>query len=125
MDFTKQYLTHSEYTQLGGTLPESAFNLLEHKARKKIDKRTYGRLINLDTQIQDVKLCVFDLIPILNENNSTILSESVDGYAITLMDKKELNKAIKNVIEEYLSECKLEDGTPYLYCGETRRTIVW
>jgi hypothetical protein len=117
MEFNNQYLTHAEYKALGGKLSESAFDLLEFEARKEVDRLTFGRLISLPTQIEEVKLCVFKLIGVINENKSTIKSESVDGYNITMLDKKELEKVITRTIESYLSECYLEDGTPYLYRG--------
>lgn len=117
MEFNNQYLIHAEYKALGGKLSESAFDLLEFKARKEIDKQTFKRLINLDKQVNEVKMCIYDLITIYNENNTTIKSESVDGYSITMLDKKELEKVITRTIETYLGECYLEDGTPYLYRG--------
>jgi Glu-tRNA(Gln) amidotransferase subunit E-like FAD-binding protein len=115
--FDGQYLTKTEYTTLGGSLTENAFNLLEYEARKKIDKYTQGRLIELTTQLKETKLCVFKLIDVLNENKTSIQSEGVDGYSITRMEKKELEKLIRTIITDNLSECKLEDGTPYLYLG--------
>lgn len=125
MEFKNQYLTFEKYQELGGTLKESAFNLLELEARKLVDKYTYGRLISLPTQKEETKICVLKLIGMINENNSTVLSESVDGYSITIMDKKELEKAYKGTITGCLSESKLDDGTPYLYAGKTRRNIIW
>lgn len=116
--FGTKYLTYSEYKNtLKGTLTEDAFNLLEFKARKQIDKMTLGRLKNLTNQINEVKLCINDLISILNENNTSILSESADGYSIQLMDKDTLERTLNIKIEGYLSECYLDDGTPYLYSG--------
>lgn len=117
MEFNNQYLTYREYMSLGGTLSHSAFNLLEYEARKKIDKETFGRLIDLTTQVQEVKLCVNQLVGVLNENRGTIKSVSVDGYSITRIDGKDLEKVYSNIVREYLSECKLADGTPYLYRG--------
>lgn len=117
MEFKNQYLTFSEYQQLGGTLSESAFKLLEFESRKEVDRLTFGRLISLPTQIEEVKLCVFKLIGVINENKSTIKSESIDGYSITLMDKKDLKIVLNDLIDKYLSECLLDDGTPYLYRG--------
>ncbi len=117
MEFENQYLIYDEYQELGGTLSESAFKLLEFEARKEVDRLTFGRLISLPTQIEEVKLCVFKLIGVINENKSTIKNESVDGYSITLMDKKDLESVLNGLIEKYLSECVLDDGTPYLYRG--------
>lgn len=125
MEFTGQYLTFGEYQSIGGSLTENAFNLLEYKARKKIDKYTSGRLIDLTEQLQEVKMCVNELISIENENNSTIKSENIDGYSYTTMTKDELKKAVYNTIKDYLSECELEDGTPYLYVGTDEVTTLF
>lgn len=127
MDFTKHYLTFAEYTALGGTLQETPFNVLELKAQKEIDKYTFGRLQTLPTQINEVKTCVYELISKLNsyqnaDKNNGISSESTDGYSVSYGSKtsdsvSSMNKDIENCVKTYLSECKLEDGTPYLYCG--------
>jgi len=124
MEFGKQYLTITEYKILGGTLSKDAFNLLEFEARKKIDKETFGRLIKISEQVNDVKLCMFKLIGVLNENKSTIISEGIDGCNITRLEKKELETVKNTIIREYLSECKLDDGTPYLYRGGVRRNQI-
>ena len=128
MDFDEQYLTYLEYQELGGTLNEAPFNILEFQARKEVDKYTFGRLKNLDEQVEEVKLCVFNLINNLEgynkdlTKNKTIASESTDGYSITYKtlssdDINAKNSEIKNIIEIYLSSCQLKDGTPYLYRG--------
>lgn len=40
MTFTNQYLNYNEYIELGGTLDELPFNLIEFECRKLIDERT-------------------------------------------------------------------------------------
>lgn len=123
MEFSGQYLTYEEYESLGNTnLEKMPFNLLEFEARKRIDNKTFNRLVNFETQIQEVKLCIKSLIDELvsyNNSGGNIKSKSVDGWSITY-DKpvsKEENKKLNNIIELYLANCKLEDGTPYLYLG--------
>lgn len=128
MEFENQYLTYNEYTELGGTLDETPFNILELEAQKNVDKYTTGKLINLDNQINEVKVCIFKLIGLLNTYNSydnqnkSISSENTDGYSISYsqatenVSKAKINE-IKGIIKTYLAECKLEDGTPYLYVG--------
>lgn len=128
MEFENQYLTYDEYQELGGTLDETPFDILELEARKNIDKYTFGRLKNLETQINEVKVCEFRLISLLGtynsyaEQNKSISSESTDGYSISYsqatenVSKAKINE-IKDIIKTYLAECYLEDGTPYLYCG--------
>ena len=127
MELSGKYLTYMEYKGLGGTLSEMPFNLLEYKSRKIIDKYTSGRLVDLETQVNEVKLCVYELIIELNGDftegkNNDVASENTDGYSITYQNisKEQIsgkNKEIEDIINSYLGNCKLEDGTPYLYRG--------
>lgn len=123
MEFKGQYLTYDEYKDLGGTLKEMPFNILEFKARKQIDNMTFNRLVKLEKQNQEVKMCEYELIDKLEEYSKTTdgtkTSESIDGYSVSYsqIDINEKKKEYGEVIRNYLSECKLEDGTPYLYCG--------
>lgn len=128
MEFKNQYLTYEEYRDLGGTLDETPFNILELQARKDIDKYTFGRLQNLDKQINEVKVCIYELIKNLAsyskyvERDKSISSENTDGYSISYKGADEnVSKTIvsenRGIIRTYLAECKLEDGTPYLYKG--------
>ena len=59
MEFKGQYLTYTEYQDLGGTLKEMPFNILEFKARKQIDNMTFNRLTSLEKQKQEVKMCEY------------------------------------------------------------------
>lgn len=129
MKFDKQYLTYGEYRELKGTLGEMPFNILEFKARKKIDELTLNRLVNLPSQIQEVKMCIFDMISIMNsyetinqKQSSGVVSENIDGYSVNYGSKTaeiETTKSneLYNCIRDYLINCKLEDGTPYMYLG--------
>lgn len=128
MAFNEQYLTYAEYKELGGSLDQMPFQILEFEAKKEIDKNTFGRIKEIKNQKQEVKLCVFELIKTLNsykvkENeNKSVSSESIDGYSISYNNQLESNlKAqgieVNKIIKTYLSDCKLEDGTPYLYRG--------
>ncbi len=128
MTIEGQYLTYQEYKALGGSLAEAPFKLLEFESRQIVDKYTFGRLKDLETQINEVKLCIYKLIETLNSynisqtQNKAIKSENIDGYSISygngttgLEDAK--NSEINDIINTYLSECYLEDNTPYLYRG--------
>lgn len=122
MEFKGQYLAYQEYRALNGTLELTPFSLLEFKARKEIDDCTYGRLKKLDTQVEEVKLCIMDLINKIkkyNESDNGKSSESVGSYSVTYNKplSKEQKQEIRSIISSYLSECKLDDGTPYLYRG--------
>lgn len=120
MEFGKQYLTYNEYKELGGTLDKTPFNLLEFRARKLIDERTSNRLVNLDSQIEEVKLCVFELIhqiQIYTDNNNKS-SESVGNYSVSYnnVQTKEQTNLYLDIIKSYLINCTL-DNIPYLYIG--------
>ena len=122
MEFEGQYLTYNEYKALGGLLDQTPFNLLEFEARKEVDKYTFNRLVNLETQNQEVKLCIYALIEQINSNKANlngVASESTDGYSIsyTSQNNSEISQKTRNTIETYLINCKLSDGTPYLYRG--------
>ena len=129
MEFNGQYLTYEEYKSLGGTLGEMPFNILEFKCRKIVDNLTFNRLVNLDTQIQEVKMCIYDMIKISNKYNTIsdkqtrgITSENIDGYSVNYESINQEQDQIKNTelqncIRDFLIDCKLSDGTPYMYCG--------
>lgn len=128
MEFEGQYLTYEDYKALGGTLDLMPFNLLEFEARQNVDKYTFGRLKELEEQNQEVKLCIFKLINLMNSYNSyetqnkAVSSENTDGYSVsygtpTTDFTKAKNSEIQGVVREYLVDCKLEDGTPYMYYG--------
>ena len=113
MEFSGQYLTYNEYRALGGTIDLTPFNLLEFEARKEIDKKTLGRLINLKEQTQETKMCVFQLINLyVSINNGVEISGNVINY-----NKDKISEMTSEIIRKYLINSTLEDGTPYLYCG--------
>ena len=129
MEFNNQYLTYEEYKNLGGTLGEMPFNILEFKCRKIIDNLTFNRLTNLETQIQEVKMCIYDMINISSKYEQTsnkqaqgITSESIDGYSVSYgsinaEQEKARELELQGCVRDYLIDCKLIDGTPYMYCG--------
>jgi hypothetical protein len=124
MTFSGQYLTYAEYQGLGGTLVQVPFNLLEFKARKKIDLETNNRLITLETQKQEVKLCINEMINKYIEYSKSdgVSSESTDGYSISYNKvlTKEQEQELLGIIKTYLGTCNLDDdyNTPYLYRGK-------
>lgn len=121
MIFNGQYLTYAEYQSLGGTLDEVPFNILELKARGMIDERTLGRLQDLEEQRNEVKVCMFELINNMSTEatGKNISSENIDGYSVSYSTKttQEQKLVYDDIIRSNLLMCRLEDGTPYLYCG--------
>lgn len=127
MEFEGQYLTYQEYKALGGTLDEMPFNLLEFNARKKIDERTFGRLVDKGQEYQEVKLCIYNMITTLNSyssydtQNKAISSESTDGYSISYGTPQKStteakNSELEDIIDTYLSNLIVDD-VPVLYRG--------
>ena len=108
------YLTYNEYQGYGGELDATEFEALEYAARMKIDEQTLGRLKDLPEQVEEVKRCIYKFIKI-GKNDTNIKQETVDGYSVTYTG--DYSAQVSNTIEEYLSECQLDDGTPYLYRG--------
>lgn len=98
MEFSGQYLTYEEYQGLGGTLEETPFNLLEFEARRQIDSRTQNRLRQVENIPQEVKLCEFRLINVVekytNEYDRTIASETVGSYSVDYKDN--IQQVIQN-----------------------------
>lgn len=127
MEFEGQYLTYQEYKALGGTLDEMPFNLLEFNARKRIDERTFGRLVDKGQEYKEVKLCVYNMITTLNSyssydtQNKAISSESTDGYSVSYGTPQKStteakNSELKDVIDTYLSNLIVDDVS-VLYRG--------
>lgn len=99
MTFEGQYLTYAEYQTLGGSaIGEMPFNLLEFEARRKIDNNTQNRLKQVDNIPQEVKICEYNLINVIekysNETDRTIASETVGSYSVNYKD--DINKVIEN-----------------------------
>ena len=127
MEFNNQYLTYEDYKSLGGTLDEMPFNILELKARQIINERTQNRLKNVEKIPQEVKICVYDLIQIINKYNnsknstsSNISSENTDGYSVTYKSGTELTEEQKKQYDDVMETDLygvIVDNTPILYLG--------
>lgn len=133
MTFEGQYLTYSEYQNLGGSaIGEMPFNLLEFEARRQIDTRTFNRLKDSNEIPQEVKICEYNLINSVNEfvkstsniaNNGNVASESTDGYSISYITIDKISEIVKskqdeinNIIRTYLLGV-VYNGEHLMYCG--------
>ena len=130
MEFSGQYLTYNEYRALGGTIELTPFNLLEFEARRKIDERTLGRLKNVVSVPQEVKMCVFALINSINSygsstsgNNKNIASESTDGYSVSYVTGGTIQEMVQSksvelndIINTYLVGV-IVNGEHIMYAG--------
>lgn len=133
MTFEGQYLTYSEYRDLGGSeIGQMPFNLLEFEARRNIDIRTFNRVKELDEIPQEVKLCEYNLINSINNyvmsNNAigdtgNIASENIDGYSVNYITTEKIsevvkskNDEIKEIIRTYLLGVVTNDEH-LMFCG--------
>lgn len=131
MEFEGQYLEFDEYEELGGSLNETPFNILEFEARRKIDERTFGRLKLLEEQPIEVKMCMFALINSINSynnayqnsNNRNVASESVGSYSVSYASGTQIqeiinskNVEIEEIIRTYLMGVVV-NGEHILYIG--------
>ena len=134
MEFSGQYLTYEEYRGLNGTLDITPFNLLEFEARKQIDKYTFNRLKEIDSSEipQEVKLCEYALINIINSyttsineatNSGNIASENIDGYSVSYLTARDIStitqtrsKELGDIVRDYLLHV-IVNGEHIMFCG--------
>ena len=131
MEFEGQYLEFDEYEELGGSIEETPFNILEFEARRKIDESTFGRLKLLEEQPIEVKMCMFALINSINSynnayqnsNNRNVASESVGSYSVSYASGTQIqeiinskNVEIEEIIRTYLMGVVV-NGEHILYIG--------
>lgn len=91
------YLTFEEYTEFGGTVPQSSFDKLEMLASYKLDYWTQDRITEVDEKI---KFCVYLIIEKLYEienGESDVSSFSNDGVSVTLADAKTSKQKLEDV----------------------------
>ena len=129
MEFENQYLTYEEYQELGGTLEKTPFDILELEAQKSIDKYTFGRLKDLEGQINEVKICEYKLIELLdtynsyNTQNKSVSSENTDGYSVTYISSSQISQLIEgkiDVLQDLISTYLfgvIVNNEHLLYCG--------
>lgn len=132
MEISEKYLTYKEYKDMGGTLTQTPFTLLEQESSRKIDIRTQNRLSGVEEIPVEVKYCVFNLIESLSVYNKlktnmsdkgNIASTTTDGYSESYMtpaQTKELvkskNNEISEIIKTWLTDIKV-NGENLLYPG--------
>lgn len=132
------YLTYTEYTDMGGTLEETAFEQFEFEARSVIDYWTFNRLQNETEYPEAVKRCMFALINLIKAKQDAMVttavaedgsvqagisSESNDGVSTsynTLSAKDAvttMQSEIELTVKRYLSAVKNSLGHKVLYRG--------
>lgn len=121
------YLSYDEYKELGGTLPQSEFPLLEFKARKRIDYLTDSRVQNMAAVPMAVKMCMLSIMEVdsiagaeAQAKKPVVTSFNTDGYSESYgkaMSVKDAASSMDDTIRTGLYG-ELDDyGVPLLYRG--------
>lgn len=121
------YLTYDEYVNLGGTVSETEFTLLEFKARKRIDRLTDCRVSKMSEVPEAVKPCMMSLIRLENKvgveaqvETPVVTSFNTDGYSESygnVLNTEDAQKSMNSVIQSYLYGETDDNGLPLLYRG--------
>ena len=122
-----QYLTYAEYQSYGGTASETAYTMLEFRARKRIDRLTASRVQNMETVPEAVKLCMFSLIGIDSKagaeaqvDKPVVTSYNTDGYSESYgkaLSVEDADKTMSASIRSMLWGETDDNGVPLLYRG--------
>lgn len=100
------YLTFLEYGNFGGTVTESSFNILEPKARRKLDYFTQDRLKTATTIISEVKELMTEFINRIAQSplngNVTSYSNGIESFGYGKNQTDALNSELYQLAVEYL-----------------------
>ena len=121
------YLTHDEYTAMGGAAAPVKFERLETKSRHLIDQLTHGRIRNEDPVRRAVKMCMFELIScmaadeaITGAGGREVAAVSNDGVSVTYAGSSSEGAAHRRhacIVRSWLDGERSESGVNLLYCG--------
>lgn len=123
----EQYLTYEKYKELGGSLKEMPFKILEFETKSRIDGRTQNRFKDIEQIPKELEMCEYAIINSIHntfeQSNKGVASESIDGYSVSYLSPSEIQtaiitkqKEIEDIMRAYLLEVKV-DGVPVLYRG--------
>ncbi len=112
----------------GGVLSEDDYEVIEFKARKRIDYWTDSRVKNMTEVPEAVKLCMKALIKLEEKygveaqlENPLIASFNTDGYSESYGSASEqeaaANKAAARAVRQFLYGETDDNGVPLLYRG--------
>lgn len=123
-----QYLTYDEYLQYGGTMDEDEYVIAEFKARSRIDWLTLGRVQNMRTVPEEVKLAILAIMKVdskysadAQSDSAIVASFSTDGYSESYGGiseqsgnaQKQLNMQVTKMLFGVLDDY----GEPLIYRG--------
>ena len=100
------YLSFAEYESFGGTVVESTFDILEPKARRKLDYFTQNRLQTATTIISEVKELMTEFINRMSNSpvngNLTSYSNGIESFGFAENQTKALDNELYQLAIEYL-----------------------
>ena len=100
------YITFTEYGNLGGTLDETTFNIVERKAERKLDYYTQDRLKTATTIISEVKELLVEFIDRMSKSaengNLTSYSNGIESFGFAENQTKALDNELYQLAVEYL-----------------------
>jgi hypothetical protein len=111
------YLTHDEYTRMGGDMDAALFIRLEAKARKRIDAMTFGRLQGENDVRECVKHCMFELVQAMHEDEINV---GFSGREISSMS----NDGISVTYASGNSQTGVQNGSGARYAGIVRMWLT-
>lgn len=122
------YLTYNEYEALGGMMSEEDFVLAEFKARSRIDRLTLGRVQNMQTVPEEVKLAMMCIMKVdsryaadAQADSAVVSSFSTDGYSESYGGVSEQTENAQKRIDDEACQMLfgvLDDyGVPLIYRG--------
>ena len=122
-----QYITYSEYNQMGGVCDLTTFDRFNDRACGIIDVATHNRIEAMEEVPRQAKAACRDLIEYLANNADTSektvasrsqsagsVSES-ESYSVKSVD--DMRNDVDNLLFEYLGSVTDDKGTPLLYRG--------
>lgn len=93
------YLTYEEYKNNGGTVEETAFPLLELKARKKLDYWTQDRITESTEEIRLIMTILVDHYASEQDGEQDVSSVSNDGISLSFADAKTSEQKLMNIYD--------------------------
>ena len=127
------YLTYEEYKLYGGTADETTYNSIIYEAQACVDYATFNRLKNEVEIPVEVKVCLTNIINLVNrkyklllaqnEDDKEVMSMSNDGVSVsynTVSANDVISKVdyqIKQTIQLFLSGVKNSEGKLLTYRG--------
>ena len=122
-----QYLTYEEYSNIGGTLEETAFNRYIDRACGVINNATHNRIKSMSEIPSMGKALCRDLVEYM-ATNSSVTEKSVSSWSESTgpvsesvsyvqKSKEDMQSDIDELIYQYLGSVSDDNGTPLLYRG--------